>query len=113
MSEDQVQFSLILNVEDALTQLNKVKTVLYQSLGIMRRLTGDENIQKGIANTQRLISILNQARIAAIALRSALFLGGGPLGLALAGVSIGTLSMNILDYTNQGQDTIYDSTWGA
>lgn len=111
MSEDSVAFSLILNVENVLTQMNKVKTVLYQSLGIMRRLTGDENIQKGIANTQRLISILNQARIAAIALRAALFLGAGPLGLALAGVSVGTTALNVVDYVNQ--DTVHDNTWGT
>jgi len=108
---EEVAFSLILNVTDALTQLNKVKTVIYQSLGLVRRLTGDENIQKGIANTQRLVAILNQARIAAIALRSALFLGTGPLGAALAGVSVGVTAMNVIDYTMQ--DQAHDVTWGA
>ncbi len=110
MSEE-VAFSLILNVEDALTKLNKVNTVISQSLGLMRRLTGDENIQRGIANTQRLISILNQARIAAIALRSALFLGTGPLGAALAAVSLGTTAINVVEYSQQ--DQLHNATWGT
>jgi hypothetical protein len=110
MSEE-VAFSLVLNVEDALTKLNKVNAVMSQTLGLIRRATGDENIQKAASNTQRLISIMNEARITAIALRGALFLGTGPLGAALAGVSLGATAMNVLEYS--GQDTVHDATWGT
>jgi hypothetical protein len=111
MSENEVAFSLVLNVEGALNQLNKVHTVLSKSLNLFSRMTGDENIQRGIANLQHLIGVINQARIAAMALRNALFLGAGPLGLALAGISVGITAMNVLEYAQT--DNTYDQTWGA
>lgn len=109
MSEE-VAFSLILNVEDALTNLNKVNAVISQTAGLLRRVTGDENIQKAAANTQRLISIMNEARITAIALRSALFLGAGPLGAALAGIGVAKTAMDVVEYS--ARDQVHDATWG-
>ena len=109
-SEDAtVSFSLEINVEQAYTEIRRIETLLYRTLGLIRRMGGgDEDLMKVVAKMQRVISILNQLRLA-IALTQAAFAASGPIGwisLGLAGIGFMTFAMDM-------NDMIYDSTRGA
>lgn len=113
---EEVQFSLILNVEGALDNANKLNTILVKSGNIVRKMTGkDENIQTAIRNAQQLIGKLNRARVIAVSIQNAMMLGlGTPAGViaaALAGISTAEYAIDIA--TEYGNDQIHDATWGT
>ena len=78
--EEAVSFSLEINVEKAYEDLRKAQTVLYRTLSLVRRLSGDENLDKAIAKIQQTIATINALRLAIAAFQAAT----GPLGWALA-----------------------------
>jgi hypothetical protein len=78
--EEGVSFSLEINVEQALSEIRKLQTVLYRSLGLMRQLGITGDLDEGIALIQKTIAALNALRLAAIAFYAA----SGPIGWALA-----------------------------
>ena len=84
MSAETVSFSLEVNIEEALTSLRKLQTILYRTLAIIRRLGLPEDVNDAVMKIQMLIAIANQLRLAFIALSVA----SGPLGWALAGVGV-------------------------
>lgn len=92
MSEDTiVSFSLEVNVEKAYEEVRRLQTVLSRTLGLAARLTGDENLERGIRTMQRAIAIANQLRLALAALQAARMAAGDPLAWAMFGVSVGTV----------------------
>jgi len=94
MSYDEgVSFSLEVNIEKAYEDLRRVETVLYRTMGLIRRLSGDENIDRAVAKIQQLIATANQARLALAALQAA----SGPIGWALAGVALATTAVSVND----------------
>lgn len=106
MSEDHVvSFSLEVNVEEALTNIRRAQTLIYRTLGLMRRLGMPEDLNAAMITMQKLITVMNQLRLAAIALQAA----SGPIGWALAAVSIGTTAVTMMDFGN----SVYDQTRGA
>jgi hypothetical protein len=116
VSEDEIQFSLILNVQEAVDNANKLKTILFRGANVLEKIFGkDVNIQKAINNAQRLLGVLNRVRIVAISIQTALTIGlggvGGKIAAIFAGVAAGETAVNIAEYT--GEDNIYDSTWGV
>jgi len=93
--DEGVSFSLEVNVEKAYTEVRRLQTALYRSLDLAARLTGDENLERGIRTMQRAIAIANQLRLALIALQAARMAAGDPLAWIQAGVAVGTLAMDI------------------
>ena len=104
-----VSFSLEVNVEQAYAEIRRIETLIYRTLGLIRRMGGgDEDLMKVIAKMQRMISILNELRLA-IALTQAAFAASGPIGwitLGLAGIGFATFALDM-------NDMIYDSTRGT
>lgn len=82
--DETVSFSLEVNVEKAYEDWRRFQTVVYRTLGLLRQISGDENLDRAIAKVQRFIAIVNQARLAVIAFQAA----SGPLGWALAGIGL-------------------------
>jgi len=80
VEDTTVSFSLEVNVEQALTDIRKVQTILYRTLGLLQKFSGEGNVADAIAKFQRMIAITNQLRLALIALNAA----SGPVGWALA-----------------------------
>ena len=102
-SEDHtVSFSLEINVEKAYTNMRKLQTILYRALGLFRRLGLPENIDHAIVRMQRFIALLNQARLATIALSAA----SGQYGWAIAGIGLAATVVS----TN---DLMYDLSRGT
>ena len=101
MSMDQtVSFSLEVNVEHAETELRRLQTVLYRSLGLLGRMGLPENINELISYVQRVIAVVNQLRLAVLALQAA----SGPIGWALAGIGLATSWMVTHDMIAQSRE---------
>lgn len=95
VEDHTVSFSLEVNVEKAYQEVRRLQTVFYRTLGLAARLTGDENLLRGIRTMQRAITIANQLRLAYAALQVARMAAGDPLAWAMAGVSVATVVMDI------------------
>jgi len=104
-----VSFSLEINVEEALTNIRRAQTLLFRTLALMQRLGLPENIQAAVTQIQRLISIMNQLRLAAIALQAA----SGPIGWGLAAVGVATTIASGVSFADGVADSIYDSQRGT
>ena len=98
-SDETVSFSLEINVQEGILALRQFTAVMSRSLSLLNRFAGTEDAKEAIAQTQKLIMIMNQARLAILALRAAMFLGAGPMGWALAGVATASLMINAVDVT--------------
>ena len=95
IEEHPVSFSLEINVGKALDETRKLQTVLFRSLGLVRRLSGNENLNNCISAMQRTISIANRLRLALRALQLARMAVGDPLAWALAGLSVAEVGVDI------------------
>lgn len=95
--DEGVSFSLEVNVEKAYEEVRRLQTVLYRSLGLAARLTGDENLIRGIRTMQRAIAIANQLRLALLALQAARMAAGDPLAWAMFGISVTTFALGVGD----------------
>jgi len=89
-----VSFDLEINVEETYADIRKVQMVLYRTLGLLRRFGVGEDVEKNIIKLQRLIMIMNQARLTMIALQA----GSVPIGWAMLGVSVGTAVFSAGDF---------------
>ena len=88
--DEDVSFSLEVNVQPALTELRKVETVLYRSLALAEKM--------GLANTAEIrqrLALLNQIRLAYLAVQAARLASGDPIAWALAAVSVGEVAVNV------------------
>lgn len=99
--DERVSFSLEINVEPTYQELRRLETLLYRTLGLLRRAGLPEDIEKGIAFVQRLIATLNALRLAIIALQAA----SGPIGWGLAAVGIGAALFSYTDTLEMGMNT--------
>jgi len=79
-SEETVTFNLELNVEQAISEIRRLETLLFRSIALARRLGLPEDIDEQIRKIQRFIMIVRLAHTAVIALNAA----SGPIGWALA-----------------------------
>ena len=62
IDDQTVSISLELNIPQAYAEVRRLQTVLYRSLSLAARLTGDENLKRGIQTMQRAIMIANRLR---------------------------------------------------
>ena len=104
--DETVSFSLEVNVDKAVSDLHKYETVLYRVLGLWLRMGLPPEIEAQVRYLQRLIAILNQARLAALALQAA----SGPVGWALAGVGFLTMALSSGELIG---DVMYDTQRGG
>jgi uncharacterized protein YigA (DUF484 family) len=84
LSEETITFNLELNVEQAIDNTRRLETLLFRTLGLVRRLTGSESLDDAIYKIQRMVMIVRMAHTAVIAFQAA----SGPIGWALAAVGI-------------------------
>lgn len=102
MSMDQgVSFSLEVNVEKAYEDVRRLQTVFSRTLGLVRRLSGNENLNQTIALMQRTIAIANQLRLALAALQAARMASGDPLAWAMAGLAVGEVAVSMYEVTGR------------
>jgi len=90
---DTVSFSLEVNIEKAYEDIRRVQTLLFRILNIVQRMSGDEKLDAFISKLQRLIMILNQARLTIIAFQIA----SGPIGWGLAIVGLAGTALTIAE----------------
>jgi len=93
--DETVSFSLEVNVEKAYEDVRRLQTILFRSLGLVRRLSGSEDLNQAIAVIQRAISIINRLRLALAALQAARMAAGDPLAWILAGISITEVGLDV------------------
>lgn len=84
IEEHAVSFSLEINVQKAYEDVRRLQTVLYRTLGLFDELGLPKDVRRQAREIQQAIAWLNQLRLAWIATQTAM----GPLGWALAGLSI-------------------------
>ena len=92
--DETVSFSLEVNVDKAYESIRRLETVLYRSLSLLKRLSGDENIDRAITHIQELLAYINQLRLAIIALQTA----SGPIGWLLAGIGVASFLVTTLEF---------------
>jgi len=98
VEDHTVSFSLEVNVEKAYENVRKLQTILYRTLGLIRRMGLSEELDAQIAQIQRVIAIVNSLRLTYAALQAARMAAGDPVAWAMAGVSVGTFMMEINDW---------------
>jgi len=102
MSYDEgVSFSLEVNVEKAYEDVRRLQTVFYRTLGLVRRVSGSEDLNQAIATMQRAIAIANQLRLAMAALQAARMAAGDPLAWAMAGLSFAEVGVSVFEVSNR------------
>ena len=100
--DEDVSFSLEVNIEKAHEDLRKVQMLLYRTLGLMRRFTGSEAIDEGIMRMQQAIAWANRLRLTLLALQAARMAAGDPLAWATFGLSAGEMVMSTGDLLMEG-----------
>lgn len=102
VEDHTVSFSLEVNIDKAYENIRKVQTVLYRTLGLLRRMGLGEDVSAAISEVQRFITVLNLARLTIAALQTAT----GPIGYAMFGISLATTGLSIgemFDYQTRGR----------
>ncbi len=98
MSEDHtVSFSLELNVKPVEENIRRLQTVLYRTLSIARALGLPDELNQQVIAIQRLIALLNQLRLAIIAVQAAMLPGAGWIAVLLAATAVGTTAVSVGD----------------
>jgi uncharacterized protein YaaW (UPF0174 family) len=98
--EETATFNLELNVEQCVSEIRRLETLLYRSLALAKRLGLPENINQAISQIQRLTMVIRMLHTAIIALQAA----SGPIGWALAGVGIASAGLTIIDMSYEASN---------
>jgi hypothetical protein len=88
-----IDFLLQVDTERAEEDVGRLKTELMRVAAIVKRLTGDEDLARGIGLMQRTIATINAVRVAYLSLQAAM----GPIGWITAGLSIVTAGFAVSD----------------
>lgn len=94
--DEGVSFSLEVNVEKAYEDVRRLQTVLFRTLGLVHRLSGNEDLNDAITLMQRTIAIANRLRLALAALQAARMAAGDPLAWAMAGLSLAEVGVDVV-----------------
>jgi len=93
VEDHQISFSLEVNVDPAYQNLRRVQTLLFRTLGLLRRLGLPESLDSAIGKMQMFVSTMNQARLAVVAFQKA----AGPIGWALALLGLVTTAASVVE----------------
>jgi len=99
MSEETVTFNLELNVEEAFSNARRIELILFRALGLWNRimrllgLPPDSPLAQGVARIQQFVMLIRTLHTAAMLLQAA----SGPIGWAMAGISVGATVMTAAD----------------
>lgn len=93
-SDETVSFSLELNVKPIEENVRRLQTVLYRTLAIARRLGLPDELNKQIVAIQRVIALLNQMRLAILAVQAAMLPGAGWIALLIGATAVGTAAVS-------------------
>lgn len=96
-----MSFSLEVNIEQAYRDVRRLQALLYRTLGLLHRISGDEDLASTITQVQQLIAWLNTLRLTIAAVQAA----SGPIGWGLALVGIGETLLTgyeIMEYERRG-----------
>lgn len=99
---EDVSFTLQLTVDEAVTELRRLQSAAFQTIALLRKMGLPEDFDEAAQKIQMIISLLNQARLAAIALNAA----SGPTGWVLAGVGLaatGIQAIETIEYATRGR----------
>ena len=99
--DETVSFSLEVNVGKAEDDVRRLQTVFYRTLSLAERLTGDENLQRGIRVMEEAIAVSNRLRLALAALQTARMAAGDPLAWAMAGLSFADVGVSVFEVSNR------------
>jgi len=88
-----VSFSLEVNVEKAYENVRRLETLLYRTLGLVRRMGLPDAMEDQIRDLQRLLAAVNSLRLAYIALQAARMAAGDPIAWGMAAVSGASIAM--------------------
>jgi len=99
MSEEHtVSFSLELNTEMTYSELRKLETVLYRTLGFMQKMGLPPEVDGAIQAIQRLIMNIRLLQITIHAFEMAT----GPIGWAYFGITAATAAFNFGEMFSDG-----------
>jgi len=98
-SIDDVSFSLEINIEKAYVEIRRFQALLFRTLNLVQRMSGDEKLDAFVSKLQRLISILNQARLTIMAFQIA----AGPIGWGMAIVGLAGAALTIAEEMDAAQ----------
>jgi len=93
MAEEEYKVKLDMDLREATAEIARYTAVLYGALGIMKRMGLPEEAQAQIAQIQKMIAQLMMLRASLIAVEMA----AGPVGWALAGISIAGTILTLTD----------------
>ncbi len=96
---DDVSFSLEVNIKEAYVEVRRLTTLVFRMLDVAQRMSGSPELDVFIAKAQRLISILNQARLTIMAFQIA----AGPIGWGLAIVGLVGTTLTIAEEMDAAQ----------
>jgi hypothetical protein len=106
MSEaNEIQYNLVVNTELSYNEVRKLEIILMRCLSYASRLTGSEDLKKGIQVLQTAITTLRTLQIAMRAVQ----LASGPIGWAYAATSV--IAVGFSGYSMY--ETIVGSSSGA
>jgi len=88
---------ILRNLENIELKALAATSALQGTLGIARRLTGDENLQRGMATMQRTVGVAQQLTIALTTLQAARMAAGDPLAWVTAGLAVGGATLSLYD----------------
>jgi len=98
---DTVSFSLEVNIQEAYEDIRRVETILFRTLNLVQRLSGDEKLDAFVSKLQRLIMIVNQARLTIAAFQ----IVAGPIGWGLAIVGLAGTALTIAEEMDAARAT--------
>ena len=95
---EEIGIELSINVNEmSYSELRKLESILFRTMGLLRRFCGSEEINEGIIQIQRLVAIVRSAQMALHALQIARMAAGDPLAWAGFAVSAATTVVLIGD----------------
>ena len=97
VEDHTVSFSLEVNVKQAEEDVRRLQMILYRTLGLVRRASGNEDLNSFIASLQETIAWANRLRLALLALQAARMAAGDPLAWATAALAVGEIAMDTVD----------------
>ncbi len=98
MSIEQVIFDLTVEVnEKTYNDLRRLETTLYRAMGLLRRISGSENVDDTITKIMALIRVIHAAQLAYSALLAVRAAAGDPLAWAGLGISATSLAVTFSD----------------